>query len=692
MNNTANNNSINNNNNKNNNKMSSLDDDDNDNNNNNKMSSSFDNDNNNNNTNNNNQIDKKNAIEKKFIQLLFTLLENKEDNLNFAKVLSEPNIFYNIFCKDCINIFAQVVTLKINNEKKKKIHQNMFLDDADIKDEVKNYLNRSLLGIMERIEEENVDNLVLDNLQQSPLSTMPLQMCRDLALIMKNDDILKLSNLSGHILRKGLLRGAIFELENNVDDDNFKYSTSVPYTFNKALIKSIPDDIYCTCSNNDYVDKKLCKHFYAKDWESQSSLVTNNGNDDDDDDDNDDDEDVTSSLETNNDATIVTTQDKVNKENETDSNNNTKEDVIIDYKYNIDENGVTKTRNVHDKYLCLKICKHDDDCVLGINNKKIIERNIIITTTTNTTPTPINVVNNDDNNNDNDNNTQKENQIQIQNKHGDIGNMIFVLGSTVFRREKKSTSLYENINFEKYNQLLMTLNKNDKIKKSNLDTFLKFANRYPVEKSASIAVITCVCPITTKMFSDSSILEDKQGYNRKTNTFYLGSVDRNETYSISRKWLEDYIVSNINMNIMNIDIDNDDDDNNDDDDDGNNVDTNFNNNQSTCSMIITPPLCGGKDYYSKLKKIVNNNNNNNNNNGKISLLDNIERLDKIKEIFNASMEDYKQLHKFLNQKSENVPKNIEEDIGKKYLLCMFSKILIEQSLRQLNEIGKIRYN
>nr|BDT62751.1 MAG: hypothetical protein [Metapenaeus joyneri majanivirus] len=767
---------------------------------NNKNNNDNGNDNNNNGNNKNNENNKNQTnpdatfIEKKFFDMILSLLQKNGAKLGISKAVYEPDIFYSNFCNNCVNVFSEVVASKLQQVDNKR-DVDISINNTHIRNEVENYLYENYLGVIERIEEENVDNLILDNLQQSPFSTMPLQMCRDLAMIMANNDILKLSNLSGHILRKSLLRGAIFELKKSNESENSKknnkYITNVSHTFDDALTKSIPDDIYCTCNNyyNKNFSNLLCKHFYAKDWESDSDITvnSNNGivadnndfgeNDDDDnnsgiennlkcnkDDDNngividndfgenDDNNNNNSGIENSKDnensneeehKSIVVDNDNIfeNKKDEKkivkekiisiDSNNikekenelGNKKDLIstnntinnkddnqlkenlndIPYKYNIDDddddNVTNKKRNVNDKYICLQICKHEKKCTLGINNKMIINRNITVTTS-----------------NKKDTNGIAVGKIYIQNTNKEEpSNMIFILGSTLFRKEKKSCNLYENnnnnsdyeyddenkeklnlrnnvINFEKHNELLMLLNKNNKVKKSNVDTYLKFANRYLVEKSATVAITTCIAPITTKMFNDSSILENKMGYNRKTNTFYLGPVDRNDTYTLSRKWLEDYVTSNINVNMINI----------------NNDDTNNNNNNNTennnISMIINPPLCGGKNYYSKIKDFNNIkvDNINNNSAGKISLLNNIETLNKLFEIFESSMEDCKNIYReiytniALNQpdmmNDNTSQKYIEETIGKKYLMCFYSKLMIGPTLSQLNEIGKLTYN
>nr|BDT61730.1 MAG: hypothetical protein [Marsupenaeus japonicus endogenous nimavirus] len=148
---------------------------------------------------------------------------------------------------------------------------------------------------------------------------------------------------------------------------------NISLTFDGALLKCIPREISCNCIDNERLNNERCGLYYSSNIDYNINYndigYIDNVNCSDSDETNDETNEIRNKSE----------NDSNNNNNLNDSNDislETNENKSIDIpNYRKSKNTIKLIGN-SERFLCLEICKHEEGCLIDINNKHIINRNI----------------------------------------------------------------------------------------------------------------------------------------------------------------------------------------------------------------------------------------------------------------------------------------------------------------------------
>nr|BDT61933.1 MAG: hypothetical protein [Penaeus monodon majanivirus A] len=455
------------------------------------------------------------------------LKDDGDDDYDFQAEDSSLVQMYDKFCIGCIGKFRNVILSKLESPKHAPLH-NVTVDNAVVR-----YLKNNSLSIVERIEEEFVDNESCDDneLRNNPLGCIPLKRTLNVLEVLNNRNILNLTNLSDHILLKGSLKGVVMEIDDPHRGNKTDTEENISMTFDEALLKCIPRDISCNCTDNgsresrdiieygknDNVDRSKAE-YAENEWHvsTDDDIGGNDDNDDSNNDNNEDDKDNGSDE-----GALLGRNDR--------SRNTVYSEIPNSRKCN---NTVTLLGN-NEKYLCLEICKHVQNCPVDVNNMRIIDRNINLSVREPNT------------------NTNTEVELEITN-NGDssvnTGNMVYVSGSTVCRgeifmkEEEGANKNHRAHNKDTLERIFMLMNKNENVTQrhiSDLVNELDHAKR--ISQSFTICNLTYVAPVVSKSFKDQIMNEFNNAYGRSVTTLHLGPLSRGNIYDETKIWMRKYM-------------------------------------------------------------------------------------------------------------------------------------------------------
>nr|BDV49885.1 MAG: hypothetical protein [Metapenaeopsis lamellata majanivirus] len=605
-----------------------------------------------------------NAANKAFTNSLSDLLKNQKEMPYIGEESFVHGFIYNKYCKHCVNKITQaiILKLKLNEDEEKNINNSSIMKKA-----IEKYLQSINLGIVERIEEETVSNEMQSKLSSKPLSSLRLSRCVHLADNLKNREILKLTNLSKHLLHKGSRRGVVFEICN--PDDDITYIINSNMSFDEALIKSVPENLTCSCTSEQFIDdynrdgRQFEDWHISPSWDSESnSTFGANGSKKCDNKEDLKDEPI------DNEATFA----EKDKEYSSDHKEENEKTFLIEKNLSYcEEDDTIKLVGLSEKHICMKLCEHKNDCPLDSNNKKIIGRNINVDIEYSPTKEITNV--------------EIGNRIESP---VNSTNMMFLLGSTTYRNELFKNDIDRQENY-KLRELVTSMNKDQTRSRKEIIKDVKHIVDLcnDVKIASTGCIVTCLTSIFQKVFTDNAYEEFNENYHRRVTTLPLGSVSRGDMRDNVREFLSDYVYNSIDQNVKCF---------------NNKLPYNIEDVKHYRHMyMVYPPLCGGKnDYgtkniYYKMSSIVNPFLIGSTQNSKVLFDKTRDHVQKQLEMLSNISNDYSYLYyedfkkRYNKNKQPNANNQRFVEIS---TLSLNSKYLYECSLRKLEDIGRILYD
>nr|BDT62054.1 MAG: hypothetical protein [Penaeus monodon majanivirus B] len=430
---------------------------------------------------------------------------------------------YNKFCRGCIKKFRNVIISKLESSPKHAPFHNDIIDNAVVQ-----YLKNNSLSIVERIEEEFNDNKSCENneFRDNLLGCIPLRSTLSVLEVLKNKDILNLTNLSDHVLLKGSLKGVVMEI-----DDPHRSKKDIeensPMTFDEALLKCIPRDMSCTCNNDSSRQSYEIIDSYDKDDKVDYCNVehANNESRDNTDDNNDGDDDKSNSID-------------IKKTLMRNAKNNT---VVYPEIPNYRKcNNTIKLIGNNEKYLCLEICKHKKNCPVDINNIHVISRNIDLRVKkSNSLDTDVEL-----------------DITDFSDSSVNTGNMVYISGSTVYRgeifmkKDEEMSEIQRTHNKDTLEGLFMLMNKNENLTQTSISNLVNELDRAKrIMQSFTICNLTYVAPMVCKLFKDQIMKEFNNAYGRSVTTLHLGPLSRGNIYDETKIWMRERMQRVMEKNI-----------------------------------------------------------------------------------------------------------------------------------------------